>query len=293
MLQAGTACFKASKKHLDGLNHICRNCLRRDKHLNWVCIIDPKLTGKKRCLSCKAYKSISEYKRYSELGVSYRSRKCDGCRHKESQRLVKAGALVCADCKTSKPLHEFGRMKRSATGFNVRCKPCARLKGRKARARPSFIARQERTGQQRREYHRQYEKKWRQSLRSNTDRYTAKLVSSTRNRCKKNGWEFDLNESEIAEVIKRGVCEVTGLPFLIPQKGRSPWSPSLDRVEAGGGYVRRNVKVVVWAYNMAKGEWSEPEFNRLIDAILASRSTSVRPANEFSYQCEPEGRTLW
>lgn len=77
------------------------------------------------------------------------------------------------------------------------------------------------------------------------------LVGTARRRSKVKGFAFDLDKKDIEKAIERGVCEVTGCPFVL-REGRNMFAPSLDRKNGELGYIRSNVRVVVWCYNTAK-----------------------------------------
>jgi hypothetical protein len=90
--------------------------------------------------------------------------------------------------------------------------------------------------------------------------YARVLVNSARNRAKKENVDFDLDREWVAEKLKAGVCEVTGMSLdLSPkQKGRAgqkPHAPSLDRKIPGSDYTKANVQIVVFIYNVSKSNW--------------------------------------
>ena len=76
------------------------------------------------------------------------------------------------------------------------------------------------------------------------------LVGTARRTSKKKGLAFDLDRKDIEIAIERGFCEITGCPF-VSDEGRNMFAPSLDRKNGELGYVRSNVRVVVWCYNTA------------------------------------------
>lgn len=101
------------------------------------------------------------------------------------------------------------------------------------------------------------------------------LIGRARERARKKHIPFDLTVQAIANVLEKGVCQVTGIPFdMSVYGGKRPWAPSIDRLDSSKGYVFGNVRVVVWAYNCAKNVWPEEVFDRLISAAASNRSTS-------------------
>lgn len=94
------------------------------------------------------------------------------------------------------------------------------------------------------------------------------LVDSAKRRCAKRKLPFDLAPADILPTLKFGLCEVTGLPFDMKKlRGRSPFTPSLDRKIPALGYVRENIQVVVWALNAMRGEWGDEILLQIADAL--------------------------
>lgn len=96
------------------------------------------------------------------------------------------------------------------------------------------------------------------------------MVNGARRRAKDQGVDFDLDLDWVKQKIEAGKCEVTGIPFNLQpakDKWKHPYAPSLDRVEAGAGYTKDNVRVVVAIYNLAVNEWGEQVFWDFVDAL--------------------------
>ena len=110
---------------------------------------------------------------------------------------------------------------------------------------------------------------WRQSNLPLCAAYTAKhrrkaagrataLLNYAKRRADKRGLAFCLTQDWAVERLDKGVCEATGLPLVFATgRGRSPFSPSLDRIDPARGYTPDNTMVVCWAWNAAKGEWGD------------------------------------
>lgn len=99
-------------------------------------------------------------------------------------------------------------------------------------------------------------------------RYWYKLLL---NRSEKQGRAFDLTEGFLQELLEPMVCTVTGRPLSYDWEGEgrtNPWAPSVDRLESSGGYTMDNVRVVCWAYNMAKNDWSDDVVVELATALV-------------------------
>jgi hypothetical protein len=80
---------------------------------------------------------------------------------------------------------------------------------------------------------------------------------------------FTLTPAEFLAVLARanGCCEVSGLPFD-PVADRSPFAPSLDRIECSIGYEAGNVRLVCHIANVAMNTWGIEPVLRLAEALL-------------------------
>ena len=100
------------------------------------------------------------------------------------------------------------------------------------------------------------------------------LLINAKYRCK----NVTITKQWIQERLDRGVCEVTGLPFIYDSSGqnlKNPWSPSLDRKVSGLGYTLENTQLVVWIYNVAKGSWKHEDVEILANAIMERRKAKA------------------
>lgn len=106
----------------------------------------------------------------------------------------------------------------------------------------------------------------RSSYRRSPTGLAADLIYGPKRRSEK----VTITTTWIAKRLKRGMCEVTGLPLDLSQPNgeRGPFSPSLDQKIPGGGYTIENTQVVCWIYNSAKGSWSHDDVIKLARAVL-------------------------
>lgn len=97
-----------------------------------------------------------------------------------------------------------------------------------------------------------------------------KLVRAARSRKK---YPVTITASWVAEKIRRGRCEATGMEFdlsRIDGRTRNPRAPSIDRIDPNGPYSPENVQVVLFAYNTAKGEMADAEARALLKQMAAT-----------------------
>ena len=95
-------------------------------------------------------------------------------------------------------------------------------------------------------------------------------VRTARSRAKKGGYECTIDFPYIYKMCidQHFTCAQTGLQFDLDT--RSPWGPSIDQVEAGGGYTPDNIQLVCAMYNLAKSTYSDSDV-ALFGLALAER----------------------
>jgi hypothetical protein len=85
------------------------------------------------------------------------------------------------------------------------------------------------------------------------------LLNKCRQRAREKKFSFGLTKEWVAEKIKTGRCEVSGIPFVLNGGNKHKYAPSLDRADSSKGYTVDNVRVVVWMFNQAKSTYSDDE----------------------------------
>jgi hypothetical protein len=98
------------------------------------------------------------------------------------------------------------------------------------------------------------------------------MLNNSRARAKRNKIDYTLTKDWIENILKLGVCQVTGIPFELKHNGgkghrTNSFSPSLDRIQQTGPYSPDNVRIVCWIYNRARGAFPDNDFDRMIQAI--------------------------
>jgi len=108
------------------------------------------------------------------------------------------------------------------------------------------------------------------------------LMWQSKTRAKKKGLSFTLTYELMAEMVKRaaGRCEVTGIPFRFGEweKGRHqkrPYAPSIDRIDANGGYVFENCRLVCVCVNNGMGKWGEEILGEMARAYVDKHGARV------------------
>lgn len=110
---------------------------------------------------------------------------------------------------------------------------------------------------------------------NNKDKVRAqRLYGNATKRAKTKGWpKPDFSSSWIYDKIKNGYCEVTGIKFDLESETRSsvhaknPWVPSLDRIDSSKPYLKDNVQLVIFMYNVCKSEFSHEDVIKFCQSI--------------------------
>lgn len=122
-------------------------------------------------------------------------------------------------------------------------------------------------------------KEWRQN---NKERKTAKDVAwqklnwkkttvfRIKSRCKRNNIPFNLTPEDIFVPM---LCPILRVPLGVPLEKFNDRTPTVDRIDPNGGYVRGNVQVISWKANRLKCDGSLQELMLLGD--WASRQQGV------------------
>ena len=101
-----------------------------------------------------------------------------------------------------------------------------------------------------------------------------RLHGNATKRAKTFGWpKPDFSSSYIEEKILEGRCEVTGIPFDLTTvhseyaNAKNPWVPSIDRIDSSKPYLKDNIQIVVYMYNVCKSEFSHTDVLTFVNAV--------------------------
>jgi hypothetical protein len=131
------------------------------------------------------------------------------------------------------------------------------------------------------EYQRQWSAKHRERLaaqakamypfcRANPKYRATHIFHVCKNRAAKKGLPFEITREWIHERLIKGICEATGIPFILDEE-TGVWSPSIDRIDPAKGYTPDNCRLVIMAFNGAKHTGTDADVLRLAEAVLANR----------------------
>lgn len=183
---------------------------------------------------------------------------------------------TCVKCNQLKNVTEYHKDSSSPDGFNNRCKSCVNQYNRdRYNSNPEFKKQHSQRMKNRTESELE---KARKSGRNwyNTPKGRAKtILKGIRERNTKYSEEIDFDEDYLIELIERGYCEVTKIPFVlgsVKDGAKKPFSPSIDRIDSSKGYCKENIRLVLWQVNLMKGELSDDELLDFCYSIIAGLS---------------------
>ena len=85
-------------------------------------------------------------------------------------------------------------------------------------------------------------------------------VLAAKNRAKRQGVPFNLTEDDI---IFPDFCPILGIPLKSTAGGRTPNTPSIDRIIPEKGYVKGNIEIISWRANRLKNDATLEELHLL------------------------------
>lgn len=200
----------------------------------------------KYCPDCKTDKSLTEFHRCSAKRDGYDYR-CIVCKKIAYEKKASVSKIIppfklCGICEKRKPSDEFNRSRGTNDGLCHHCISCR-------------------------------SKSWQNNIEENQKRVydyrkTARgraiaLLSSAKKRALSNNLEFKISIDRVETALFVGECERTGVKFVLEKHTRyknNPYSPSIDKVDAFGGYTNENIKIVCTAYNFGKMQMTHDEY---------------------------------
>lgn len=178
---------------------------------------------------------------------------------------------TCTICLETKEWSEW-YCRASGTPAGKLCKVCVKAKNRKRSMEPEI--REKRLVSQK-----IYSNENREKLNGYlSDYYATKsgraksLIKSAKKRGETMG--IDIDEDFVLGLMESDVCSVTGIKFDYQKPvgtKKNPYAPSLDRIDSTKGYYRDNVRLVIWQYNLMKGEITDEQLFNICKEIVNAR----------------------
>ena len=90
--------------------------------------------------------------------------------------------------------------------------------------------------------------------------------------------EHSLTYEWVRERVERGVCELSGVPFVFGGN-KHPRNPSIDRIDSSRGYTPDNCRIALWMLNAGKNDAEDQVF---VDALrLVAESMANKPCDNY------------
>ena len=183
-------------------------------------------------------------------------------------------------CGIVKDLEDFHNKSANKDGKDNRCKECANLRNRELYN--SDKGYKEKRIQRLIGYGTTYNDKMKSRSRDwyNTSRGRAKSLMKgiLKRYANYQDEEPDFDYTYLQELIERGYCEVSGLPFALGSVGdghKRAFSPSVDRIDNSRGYSKDNIRMVIWQVNLMKGELSDELLLDMCYAVIANLEKGI------------------
>jgi hypothetical protein len=168
----------------------------------------------------------------------------------------------CKFCASWKTKDFFSKHPLGKDGLQTKCKQCYL----DYEQEPSVKARR----------NERFQKRRRNSIKTRAVTMRSGAAKSARGK----NLEVTITSEWIAEKLKNGVCEATGIPFVLnPEEHEhtiqtknkrlmNPFSPSVERKDCSKGYTPDNCIITVLIYNYAKNGFSETAVEMFCRAYL-------------------------
>lgn len=96
------------------------------------------------------------------------------------------------------------------------------------------------------------------------------LWSQIKGNAKTRSRPVTMTYEDLLKLLEPMTCSVTGhhLSWDWHGEGDNPWAPSIDRIDCHKGYEPGNVRVVCWAYNIARRNWPDSVVREMAECLL-------------------------
>lgn len=129
------------------------------------------------------------------------------------------------------------------------------------------------------------ERKYKEKRESRIRNSIHYMWKRAKDRAIKNGWDFNIEESDI---IIPETCPILEVPLDWGTQGRYEYSPSLDRIDTTKGYIKGNVWVISKKANSMKNSATFEELDKFCKNILRYSLTNRETEPVESEDKEPQ-----
>lgn len=202
-----------------------------------------------------------------------------------------ATAKTCCKCKQTKPLDLFWNDRSKKDDKQTQCIECLKARHKKYReANPDYFKtysavkyRAEGRFNNKQRYSRNAEafKSRRKDFLMTVRGRLMCLLGVARDRASKVGREFSIDIDFLADlwIQQDGKCALTGMRFSLDdyeygKRFYRPYSPSIDRVNADGGYTPDNTRLVCTVVNLALNRFGDSVFDVMCEAYIKKKRST-------------------
>lgn len=159
----------------------------------------------------------------------------------------------CTGCGEIKPLKEFAYSK-GEQRHKSKCKSCRHK---------AYIAEKEKALKRAKIYYQEHkEEVLKKSHKRRKANIAKEILRSARQRAKKKGLEFNIDESDIIVPKK---CPVLDIPLIRGNGKPTKNSPSIDRINSKKGYIKGNIIIVSYLANTIKTNATVEEIRKVAE----------------------------
>lgn len=207
----------------------------------------------KVCKRCGKELPLSEFYDVPSM-TSGKDNTCKNCRREMKTGKRIADTLFCPVCERQLPYYKFLPSKRGDTGRMWCCKECYDNK-------PNMS-----DNNFRKTYDEEFKKLiYRQKRESRIRNFTHAMYIAAKNRARRRGIEFNIEESDI---VIPDICPLLEIPIEYGTRANYDRSPSLDRIDNNKGYIKGNVWVISQKANAMKNSATFEELKTFSKNIL-------------------------
>ena len=215
----------------------------------------------------------------------YCSVKCQNVGRRTKRLTEPPEKKICSRCRKTKPASEFHRCTSSPILLQAQCKQCLKERSRKkeyyyyqceicgmsvrrikkspALEKTRTIRCRSCTRQQRLDKNGGHS--W--NYKGKKD-FAGRMMPGWKGSAKKRGHAWHLTKTQLDKLFveQKGICALSGVRMI--HERRSPYRPSLDRINSKIGYVEGNVQFVCSIVNVMKNKFSEDMFIEMCKHIV-------------------------
>lgn len=189
--------------------------------------------------------------------------------------------IICTCCGIAKSFDCFAKNKARKSGYNNWCKDChnewyreyhyPKIKNKHTK---QVLQLRNKRIEEYNKHNKKYMKTRREKERGKLEWELKKIITDAKKRAKRKKLQFEIDYNYCLNIFnkQKGHCAISGRKLTLGNKGRLPNSLSIDRIVPSKGYIKGNIRFVVWAINVAMQEWGFDHLMSLCETVLNEKS---------------------